>query len=160
MAIDWGQAQGEYVTTRVSYRDLAAKLQVHYWTLNKRARAEGWSAKRKAYRENILKRTIQRSSRMEVDRLAKMKQAVIDLEDEILSIKVDGAKDAYYKSRAIDQVIASSSRMYGLLTEAERTSLEIAREKLAIEKKRLEVDLDAGSEIIVTIAPEAEKWAE
>lgn len=47
MKPNWTKIRYEYITTGVSYRELALKHGVSFTTLSKRAKREGWTARRK-----------------------------------------------------------------------------------------------------------------
>lgn len=53
MAADWLKIKSEYITTEISYRDLAQKHDVSFSTLQVRAKNEKWKDERIRHRDNV-----------------------------------------------------------------------------------------------------------
>ena len=72
--IDWSAARKDYVTASyaddVTYADIAAKYGVCRSTVWKRGAAEGWKARRKAYREKTMQRQLDELSEQVAEAMA------------------------------------------------------------------------------------------
>lgn len=58
MAVDWAKIKAEYLTTGISYRDLAKKYGVHYTTIGKKASDEDWPTLRQQQSDTTLTETL------------------------------------------------------------------------------------------------------
>ena len=58
MAADWAKIKAEYLTTGISYRDLAKKYGVHYTTIGKKASDEDWPTLRQQQSDTTLTETL------------------------------------------------------------------------------------------------------
>ena len=58
MAADWAKIKAEYMTTGISYRDLAKKYGVHYTTIGKKASEEDWPTQRQQQTNITLTETL------------------------------------------------------------------------------------------------------
>ena len=58
MAADWAKIKAEYMTTGISYRELAKKYGVHYTTIGKKASDEDWPTQRQQQTNITLTETL------------------------------------------------------------------------------------------------------
>lgn len=56
MAIDWGTIHQEYISTRISQRDLARKYGISFVTVSRHATAEDWKTDREKYQAEQLEK--------------------------------------------------------------------------------------------------------
>ena len=78
--VQWEKLKTDYITTQVSYKDLAEKYGVPYSTLKIHARCDRWVEGREAH----LKNTMQKSLDLIGDRQAENLAKVDDLADQLL----------------------------------------------------------------------------
>lgn len=69
---DWQSIKTEYITTDTSYRKLAQKYGVNITNIAKKASAEGWVDERKQYASKTQAKTLDKISRQEASRAAKI----------------------------------------------------------------------------------------
>lgn len=69
---DWKKIKTEYITTDISYRDLAKKHGIHYQTICRRSKAEGWIDQREQHTRKTVTKTINAISDKQVDRGARL----------------------------------------------------------------------------------------
>lgn len=77
MEVDWLAIKTEYITTETSYRKLAAKYGVHYKVISERGKDENWVDLRSQHRDNTLTKTLDKISRNQSDKMARI-DAVTD----------------------------------------------------------------------------------
>lgn len=69
---DWQAIKTEYITTDTSYRKLAQKYGVNITNIAKKASAEGWVDERKQYASKTQAKTLDKISRQEASRAARI----------------------------------------------------------------------------------------
>lgn len=69
---DWQKIKTEYITTDTSYRKLADKYGVHYKVISDRGKDEQWVELRSQYRTETLTKTLDKISRQEANRAARI----------------------------------------------------------------------------------------
>lgn len=88
--VNWDKIKNEYVTTRISYRDIAKKHNVPFQTLRDRAVKEKWFAKRKDFRNKVRTKTEQKQEKIAESRA----EVLEDIEKKILLVERDVIIDA------------------------------------------------------------------
>lgn len=155
MAIDWEKIRTEYVTTSTSYRKLSEKHGVSFSVIGERAREEGWAEQRTQHRNKTYTKTLDRISSKQVERAAKLHNAV----DTLLQKIVDGIKR--------DELITPSAAKYyseSLRNIKEilmiRSELDIEEQQIRIAKLRKDTERDdRNTNITVTLAGELESYS-
>ena len=59
---DWRKIKTEYITTDTSYRKLGQKYGVHYQTICRRAKEEGWIEQREQHENKVVTKTLDKIS--------------------------------------------------------------------------------------------------
>jgi hypothetical protein len=59
---DWRKIKTEYITTDTSYRKLGQKYGVHYQTICRRAKEEGWIEQREHHENKVVTKTLDKIS--------------------------------------------------------------------------------------------------
>lgn len=88
--VNWDKIKNEYITSRISYRDLAEKYNVPFQTLRDRAVKEKWFAKRKDFRNKVGTKTEQKQEKIAESRA----EVLEDIEQKILEVERDVIIDA------------------------------------------------------------------
>lgn len=88
--VNWDKIKNEYVTSRISYRDLAEKHEVPFDTLKYRAKKEKWVEKRKEFRHKVATKSQQKQEVIAENRA----EFIEDLEKKILEVEKDIIIDA------------------------------------------------------------------
>ena len=79
IAVDWNEIRTEYISTETSYRKLAEKYDVPVSTIFKRAKKENWVELKKQNEDNLVAKTLETCSEMQVERLKRIQTATDDL---------------------------------------------------------------------------------
>lgn len=69
---NWKKIKTEYITTNIGLRKLAEKYGVAVSTVGRRSKDEGWPALRLQYKDKTLTKTLEKSSDIEANRLARL----------------------------------------------------------------------------------------
>lgn len=69
---DWKKIKTEYITTDISQRKLAAKYGVSHIAISNRSKNECWVKAREQYKAKTLAKTLEKSSTIEANRLARL----------------------------------------------------------------------------------------
>jgi len=77
--VDWNEIRTEYISTETSYRKLAEKYDVPVSTIFKRAKKENWVDLKKQNEDNLVAKTLETCSEMQVERLKRIQTATDDL---------------------------------------------------------------------------------
>jgi hypothetical protein len=77
--VDWNKIRTEYISTETSYRKLAEKYDVPVSTIFKRAKKENWVDLKKQNEDNLVAKTLETCSEMQVERLKRIQTATDDL---------------------------------------------------------------------------------
>lgn len=88
--VNWDKIKNEYVTSRISYRNLAEKYNVSFSTLKDRAKREEWFKKRKEFRNKVDTKTTQKQEKIAESRA----EVLEDIEQKILLVERDVIIDA------------------------------------------------------------------
>ncbi len=80
MRPNWVKIRYEYITTNISYRELAAKHNVSFTTLSKRAKREGWADRRKNNDDKVTAKALEKFSEQEAER----RQNIMDTANTLL----------------------------------------------------------------------------
>lgn len=73
--VDWKKIKTEYITTNISYRNLAKKYDVPFNTLQCRAKKENWVELRQRHQDNIVAKSVEKAEESAID----YKSAIYDL---------------------------------------------------------------------------------
>ena len=68
---EWEKIKTEYITTEISYRNLASKYGIPYGRLQMRGKEDDWKSQRAEYKENLLKKSIDLICEEQAQRIAK-----------------------------------------------------------------------------------------
>ena len=166
--MNWDEIKLEYVTSDVSYRDLADKFGVSFSSLSKMAVKGKWAKERKKHRKKVVTKAEQKIVVKKAKELAKeieIAEAISDIlqiavshPEQFLALCDDG-KERYNFGRindaldALSKLERSKRSLYGILSEKEKSGIEIARERLDIAKSRAFVGGGDTSETGVVLLP-------
>ena len=70
--LDWMNIETEYITTRISQRNIAQKYGVSMRTLADHAKADEWSRKREEYRNKSVAKVIEMAVQNDANRMARI----------------------------------------------------------------------------------------
>lgn len=181
--VDWEAIKAEYVTTNISQKKLAEKYGVSRNAVQYRCAVERWGEQRREHRDRVMEKTSQRMSDAAAERMAllmggtdKLLTAVLEsLEDGeqfhryLVKVKEDGdsftreevfrkADTKAMKDTAVllEKLTGITRDLYGLPTREQ----ELRRERLALEKEKLENSFGEQQRIEVVFAAGDADWNE
>lgn len=189
---DWESIKTEYITTDISYRNLAEKHGVGLSTLCKRAGKEHWHQGRIKHNNKIVTKAADKIANRKINKLANLQQAADSMSTVITSVfhdaeqfnrhlvqvkykgdqteddgtvhyvETENVEERVYKkfdTKAIRDMTASIKdlalavrNLYGLLTEPERSAMDIAAARLALDQRKEDGGEDDGESGVVEIA--------
>ena len=118
---DWQAIKTEYITTQTSYRKLAQKYGIHFKVISGRGKDEGWVELRTQFQDKTLTDTLDKISKQEASRAAK----IYSVADKLL-LKIERIADS-------DKPLASKD--IRALTAAVKDLKEIGGVKTALERR-------------------------
>ncbi len=172
--MNWEEIKLEYVTTDISYRELSEKHGISFSSLSKMAVKGKWSKERNKHRKKVATKVQQKIVVKKAKELAKeieIAEAISDIlqvavshpKQFLLICEEDGC-ERYSFGRindaldALSKLEKSKRSLYGILSEREKSSMELAREKLDIAKSRAVGLIGDTSEVgVVLLPPVSEK---
>lgn len=163
----WTRIRSEYMTSEIAYRALAQKYGVPFSALSRRAKAENWPELRRQHNDRVATELIQKIQTENVahqyahlinlqksaDKLVNLASAV--MEDE------NSCRDQYgrYDPRrlrdlacAVRELLTITRNVYDLPSIQERSSMDIAAERLKLEQRKVEqadIDKNEGIEVVL-----------
>lgn len=185
--IDWESIKSEYVTTNISQKKLAEKYGVSKNSVQYRCAVERWADQRRQHRDRIMEKTSERLSDAAAERMAQlmggtdqMLTATLEaLEDPeqfyryLVKEKADGetyTKEEIFRKAdtkamkdftvLLEKLTGLTRNLYGLPTREQELRRELAEERLALEKKKLESDFGEQQRIEVVFAAGEDIWNE
>lgn len=127
---EWEKIKTEYITSEISYRNMAEKYGIPYGRLQMRGKEEDWKAQRAEYKENLLKKSIDLICDEQAHKIAK----AILIGDKILE-KVEQSLDE------IDIVLCRTvTTKKGFEKDEEGHVLETSTSTEDFEKKKVAID--------------------
>lgn len=151
---DWQAIKTEYITTQTSYRKLAQKYGIHFKVISERGKDEGWVELRTQYQDKTLTDALNKISKQEASRAAKIysvaDKLLLKIERMADSDKPMGSKDI----RALTAAVKDLKDIGGVKTALERREqqarisvLERQADKKDSGKEPVRVELGEGLEI-------------
>ena len=179
-AADWEALKAEYVTGDLSYRQMAEKHELSASTLMKVGAREAWAEARKKHRGNVVARTVRRIEGRKVDKLVRLQHSADKMVTRIETVLGDDLQFNRYlvtegsgpgdfetvekqfgkvDTKALRDMVGAIKDMttvmrnlYGLLTEPERSAMDIAVARLKLdERKAAQGDTDEDETGVVII---------
>lgn len=134
--IDWKQAEKQYVTGNMSQEALAGIIGANPWVVHKRATAEKWVQKRKEYREEVAKKSIEKAAEAAVKEGNKIFSITDKLIDKIAqSVEVIEPGD-WQSFRALTIALKDIKDLRG-----EKSKLDVEEQMARIAKLRHDVEI-------------------
>jgi IS30 family transposase len=166
---DWTEIETMYIAGNMSQKELAESLNISYSTLSKMATENKWSAKRKKFREKTANKGLERAGARISRKLAKLAEGTERLID--VALKALGDEQQFYRyivtdgmgegvsvtkeeifekldakalkdvTAALRDLTAMRRDLFGIPTQSETVAQKIARERLELEKRKVEAEL-------------------
>ena len=150
---DWQAIKTEYITTQTSYRKLAQKHGIHYKVISDRGKDEGWVELRSQYRAKTLTKTLDKISRQEANRAARIHSVADKLLKKIESM-VDREKPLDTKAiRALTAAVKDLKEIQSIKSDLDKqeqrariANLQKLAQKEETQTDSIEVVFMAGEE--------------
>ena len=180
----WAEMETAYITSqdnKVSYKFLSERYGIPVTTVNQYANRNHWVDKRKKYRESLIKETLVRERKKDVNKLSKLMLSADMLSEAIEKVFQDSRQFYRHVVRGADGVqqevmlqkvaarairdMTSSLRdlsavvrnLYDLPTLREQQAQALAAERLLLEKKKAAGGAEQNEETGVILIPDTVK---
>lgn len=179
MKVNWSKAKTAYVTSNKSYKDIAKQYKVAPSVVSKKGKEDGWVEARNEYRAKLAKKSIDASQEMEIDRLRSLQNSAMKMcerlektlndENELyMHAGVEGKGDGLSvitekRLQSVDagkvrnlcsalQTMTNTMRnLFEIQTKAQQQQLELAREKMQLERERADRDAKNNEDTVYTV---------
>ena len=155
---DWRKIKTEYITTDTSYRKLGQKYGVHYQTICRRAKEEGWIEQREQHENKVVTKTLDKIS----EKQSSSAELMQDTANALLQMIAEGLEkfdtDTLLADRqALRGITGALKDLKDVLSLKSDADLEEQKARIAKLRKEVE-DENEPPEIKVTLA-KAEEYA-
>ena len=157
---DWRKIKTEYITTDTSYRKLGQKYGVHYQTICRRAKEEGWIEQREHHENKVVTKTLDKIS----EKQSSSAELMQDTANALLHMIAEGLEkfdpDTLLADRqALRGITGALKDLKDVLSLKSDADLEEQKARIAKLRKEAEEDGAAPPEINVSIVGDADKYA-
>jgi hypothetical protein len=183
MSRDLGEIQTEYITTNQSLRVLAAKYGVFRTTLDRHCAKEGWTDKRKKYREDVAMETLNKvthgTAGLRANHLTAIAESATCMAEGIRDALRDidfnyrvssneakqfphtiNAKDIRDLTAALKDLLNVARDAYDLPNGMEQKAHLLAEERLKLDRQKAKAADNDGTKLVVSFdQAEAEGYA-
>ena len=172
--VDWTAIEAEYIATDTTAAKLGEKYGIPGTTVGKKCAEGKWRKKRQERREADAKAAADATAQKARQKARKDMTALLDTATNIALKAADLTKrlgetatpaDLRALAETLDRLAGIYRKVGGIMTPAEETAREIGlaqlnlhRQRLDLERKRLEMGMTTGAEI--AISGEAETYAD
>lgn len=155
---DWRKIKTEYITTDTSYRKLGQKYGVHYQTICRRAKEEGWIEQREQHENKVVTKTLDKIS----EKQSNSAELMQDTANALLQMIADGIgkfnTDTLLADRqALRGITGALKDLKDVLSLKSDADLEEQKARIAKLRREAEEE-NEPPEIKVTLA-KAEEYA-
>lgn len=142
---DWKKIQKEYVTTKISQREIARKYKVSSAQIANHSKKENWVEKRKQYQSRVYAKSVKKQEEKDIDHLMKVKSSADKMgkviekvmeKSEKMSINIGYAQEIKDLSTALKNLTTVIRDLYDIPNMKEQTAMDIARKKIELDKSR------------------------
>lgn len=152
---DWQAIKTEYITTQTSYRKLAQKYGINVTTIAKTAGADGWVEARNQYATETQAKTLEKISKQEANRAAKI-HSVADKLLRKIEAMVDSEEPISEKGiRALTAAVKDLKEIQSVKSALDEQE---QRARIANLQKQADKDEDKTDEIEVVFVGGEEAW--
>ena len=152
---DWQSIKTEYITTDTSYRKLAQKYGIHYKVISERGKNEEWVELRSQYQHKTLTDSLDKISKKESDRAARIQTVADKLLNKIeaMADSIETAKDL----RALSAAMKDLKEIQGVKSDIDTREQEA---RIANLKRQAESEKDTVNELEIIFDAGEEAWNE
>ena len=152
---DWQAIKTEYITTQTSYRKLAQKHGVSYQAICHRSKEEGWIAEREQHKNITFTKTLEKISRQEANRAARIHSVADKLLNKIEAMVESGKPLDTKGIRALTAAVKDLKEIQSVRSDLDRQEQEA---RIANLRKQADKDEDKTEEIEVVFVGGEEEW--
>lgn len=116
-AVDWTAIKTEYITTKVTYRQLSAKYGVSISNISKNSVKERWRQQREQHLQKAYKKAEEKAANAEANRLARLITATTKA--------IDVAIEAFEDDKQFNRFIVSDMPAPGVMTTEEKVFAKV-----------------------------------
>ena len=187
---NWEKIKTEYITGSISIREICKKYDLNKRTAARSCSNEKWVEQRKKHRDKVVRKAVQKMESPKAKALAQnlarvdRMNAIVDkfLDSELYNkhfVEIGEGKGVYHTEEVefkkpdtksirdmattIEKMANVSLVLTNFINERDRIMLDLAQQRLEIDKLRLELDRQKdpseGKDITITIADEVKDWA-
>lgn len=140
---NWDAIKAEYIAGGISQRELAEKYGVTPRMVADHCARDGWVKDKEKCRRKTVAKAVDIVAAQQARSLANIMLASDRLADRIATNTqmIDNARDASDLAKALKYTIDTIHQVYGIQTPAQIHRQKMDEEKLALERKRLEMDI-------------------
>lgn len=180
MAADWGKIETDYMAGNLSYREIAEKYKVSASSVARHGRKNGWPEKRAQFASKVHRRARQKAADKKASREAKALTRVETLAEGLIGalekamqddaqfyrhvLMVGNGKQGERKLQKLDtkaardvaatlnQLAGMLTQLGGMMTAKEQADVELARDRLQLEREKAAVGQEEEGGGVVEIA--------
>ena len=156
--IDWSPVKSEYISSKISYRDLAKKYNISMRTLADKAKKEKWVELRERNQDKIVTKMIATEARKQIDRYTRMlnvtDKLLTKIEASIEALDAEGVTIDKAGIKALSGAIKDIKEIQGLKSEMDKMEQQARIKKLQKEAE----DEKQDNTIRIEIAGGDEPW--
>lgn len=157
MGADWGKIKTEYITSNISYRELAKIHGISYQAICRRSKSEGWIEQREQHLNKTVTKTVEKIGDKKADRAARLQSVA----DKLLG-KVESLLEA---SDPLEMDTQSMKHISGVLKDIKeiqmiRSDADMREQEARIRnlQKQAERDEDNNRDVTITIEGGDPSW--
>ena len=165
---DWEKIKREYISSRISTKELAKKHGIRVRTVEDRCASEGWVQQRKDFEKKVSERTVAKTTEKlaenQSDILAKVLTCVDIGADRALDLLEGNVRptDLEHIINSLQGIENMARSIQRILTAQQEHKMHIESERLKLEQQKAEA-FNPDSDIVIRIegasASDVEEWA-
>ena len=157
MSADWNQIKREYITTDISYRDLAQKYGVNKDTIGRKAKDEGWVELRRQHTDKTQTKILEADTKQKVSRAEKLRSAADMLLGKVVALMEasDPTEIDTQSMKHISGVLKDIKEIQMIKSDADMAEQEarIAKLRREAEKDEVKETGNFGVVLLPAVAP-------
>lgn len=159
--IDWATIKTDYITSKISYRDLAKKHGISMRTLSCKAKKEKWVELRERNQDKIVTKMIATEAQKQIDRYTRMlnvtDKLLAKIEASIEMLDAEGVTIDKAGIKAISGAIKDIKEIQGIKSELDKMEQEARIKKLQREAEDRTIEEDNSSFGVLILPPIEDK---
>lgn len=156
--VDWQKLRIEYITNETSsYRKLAEKYGIHYKVISDRGKDEKWVEQRSQYRAETLTKTLDKISRQEANRAARIHSVADKLLRKIEAMVDSGELISEKGIRSLTAAVKDLKEIQGVKSELDKQEQQARIDNL---RRQAEQSNTGGSEPVTVQLEGVEEYAQ